>query len=169
MRTRFASEVRPPRARQRILVAVGAHPVKEPAVPGVELAITSNEVFELESLPERILVVGGGYIAVEFAGVFAALGSRTTLLHRGDKLLRGFDDEVRDALADAYGKRMDLRLGVTLAKIERRDGGLAATLSDGSVIEADQILLATGRKPNIGGLGLDGSASCRTRGSDSRR
>ncbi|MFC6788190.1 glutathione-disulfide reductase [Methylobacterium komagatae] len=140
---------------QRILVAVGAHPVKEPAVPGVELAITSNEVFELESLPERILVIGGGYIAVEFAGVFAALGSRTTLLHRGDKLLRGFDDEVRDALADAYGKRMDLRLGVTLAEIERRDGGLAATLSDGSVIEADQILLATGRKPNIGGLGLD--------------
>ncbi len=140
---------------QRILVAVGAHPVKEPAVPGVEFAITSNEVFELESLPERILVVGGGYIAVEFAGVFAALGSRTTLLHRGDKLLRGFDDEVRDALADAYEKRMDLRLGATLSKIERHDGGLAATLSDGSVIEADQILLATGRKPNIGGLGLD--------------
>lgn len=140
---------------QRILVAVGAHPVKEPAVPGVEFAITSNEVFELESLPERILVVGGGYIAVEFAGVFGALGSRTTLLHRGDKLLRGFDDDVRDALADAYGKRMDLRLGATLVKIERRDGGVAASLSDGSVIEADQILLATGRKPNIGGLGLD--------------
>ncbi|KAF1853535.1 hypothetical protein Lal_00046496 [Lupinus albus] len=140
---------------ERILVAVGAHPVKEPAVPGVELAITSNEVFELETLPERILVIGGGYIAVEFAGVFAALGSRTTLLHRGDKLLRGFDDEVRDALADAYGKRMDLRLARTLTKIERQGAGLAATLDDGSVIEADQILLATGRKPNIGGLGLD--------------
>lgn len=140
---------------ERILVAVGAHPVKEPAVPGVEYAITSNEVFELEALPERILVIGGGYIAVEFAGVFAALGSRTTLLHRGDKLLRGFDDEVRDALADAYSKRMDLRLGRILTKIERRGTGLAATLDDGSVIEADQILLATGRKPNIGGLGLD--------------
>ena len=140
---------------ERILVAVGAHPVKEPAVPGVELAITSNEVFELETLPERILVIGGGYIAVEFAGVFAALGSRTTLLHRGDKLLRGFDDEVRDALADAYAKRMDLRLARTLTKIERQGAGLAATLDDGSVIEADQILLATGRKPNIGGLGLD--------------
>ena len=140
---------------ERILVAVGAHPVKEPAVPGVELTITSNEVFELEALPERILVIGGGYIAVEFAGVFAALGSRTTLLHRGDKLLRGFDDEVRDALAEAYAKRMDLRLGRTLAGIERTGSGLAAALDDGSVIEADQILLATGRKPNIGGLGLD--------------
>ncbi|MET0368959.1 MAG: FAD-dependent oxidoreductase, partial [Methylobacterium sp.] len=113
---------------ERILVAVGAHPVKEPAVPGVDLAITSNEVFELETLPERILVIGGGYIAVEFAGVFAALGSRTTLLHRGDKLLRGFDDEVRDALAEAYAKRMDLRLGRTLSQIERRGSGLAATL-----------------------------------------
>ena len=81
------------------------HPVKEPAVPGIELAITSNEVFELESLPERILVIGGGYIAVEFAGVFAALGSRTTLLHRGDRLLRGFDEEVRDALGEAYATR----------------------------------------------------------------
>jgi len=140
---------------ERILVAVGAHPVKEPAVPGVDLAITSNEVFELETLPERILVIGGGYIAVEFAGVFAALGSRTTLLHRGDKLLRGFDDEVRDALAEAYAKRMDLRLGRTLSKIDRRGAGLAATLDDGSVIEADQVLLATGRMPNIGGLGLD--------------
>ena len=87
-----------------ILVAVGAHPLKEPAVPGIAHAITSNEVFELETLPERILVIGGGYIAVEFAGVFSALGSRTTLLHRGDRLLRGFDGEVRDALAEAYGR-----------------------------------------------------------------
>jgi glutathione reductase (NADPH) len=124
-------------------------------VPGIEHAITSNEVFELESLPERILVIGGGYIAVEFAGVFAALGSRTTLLHRGDRLLRGFDDEVRDALAEAYGHRMDLRLGRTVTRIERRDGALRADLDDGSVIEADQILVATGRRPNVGGLGLD--------------
>ena len=84
-----------------ILVAVGAHPVKEPLIPGAELAITSNEVFALETLPERILVVGGGYIAVEFAGVFAHLGSRTTLLHRGDRLLRGFDDDIRQAAAEA--------------------------------------------------------------------
>ncbi|WP_336486560.1 glutathione-disulfide reductase [Methylobacterium nigriterrae] len=138
-----------------ILIAVGAHPVKEPMIPGMELAITSNEVFELESLPERILVVGGGYIAVEFAGVFAALGSRTTLLHRGDKLLRGFDDEVRDALGEAYAKRMDLRLGRTVQSLERRDGAVAARLDDGSEILADQVLVATGRRPNVQGLGLE--------------
>jgi glutathione reductase (NADPH) len=140
---------------EKILVAVGGHPVKEPAVPGIELAITSDGVFELEALPERILVVGGGYIAVEFAGVFAALGSRTTLLHRGDRLLRGFDDEVRDALAEAYGRRMDLRLGRTVTHIARHDGALRAQLDDGSAIEADQILVATGRRPNVEGLGLD--------------
>ncbi|KQP52799.1 glutathione-disulfide reductase [Methylobacterium sp. Leaf108] len=142
------------RARH-ILVAVGARPVKLPDVPGMDLAITSNEVFELETRPERILVIGGGYIAVEFAGVFAALGSRTTLLHRGDKLLRGFDDEVREGLAEAYGKRMDLRLGRTLARLERRTTGILATLDDGDTLEVDQVLVATGRRPNVDGLGLD--------------
>ncbi|MEE7477040.1 glutathione-disulfide reductase [Methylobacterium hispanicum] len=138
-----------------ILVAVGAHPVKEPAIPGGELGITSNEVFELESLPERILVVGGGYIAVEFAGVFAALGSRTTLLHRGAKLLRGFDEEVRDALGEAYAQRMDLRLGRTLQRLERAEGGIRATLDDGTSLVVDQVLVATGRRPNVAGLGLE--------------
>ena len=140
-----------------ILVAVGARPTLEPPVPGGELAITSNEVFELDRLPERILVVGGGYISVEFAGIFAGLGSRTTLLHRGDKLLRGFDEDLRDALGEAYTKRgIDLALGTTIGRIDRRDGALAATLSDGRVVEADQILVATGRRPNTVGLGLDG-------------
>ncbi|MDR7038266.1 glutathione reductase (NADPH) [Methylobacterium sp. BE186] len=144
------------RVRARfILVAVGASPVKEPVIPGADLAITSNEVFDLEALPERILVVGGGYIAVEFAGVFAALGSRTTLLHRGDRLLRGFDDEIRDALGDAYAKRMDLRLGRTVQSLERRGEGIAARLDDGSEIEVDQVLVATGRRPNVAGLGLE--------------
>ncbi|HEX8416107.1 MAG TPA: glutathione-disulfide reductase [Methylobacterium sp.] len=139
----------------RILIAVGASPVKEPLIPGAELAITSNEVFELETLPERILVVGGGYIAVEFAGVFSALGSRTTLLHRGDRLLRGFDDEIRDALGAAYAKRMDLRLSQTVHRLDRRDGAIAATFGDGSEIVVDQVLVATGRRPNVEGLGLD--------------
>ncbi|GJD78696.1 glutathione-disulfide reductase [Methylobacterium gregans] len=138
-----------------ILVAVGAHPVKEPAIPGGELGITSNEVFELESLPERILVVGGGYIAVEFAGVFAGLGSKTTLLHRGAKLLRGFDEEVRDALGEAYAQRMDLRLGRTLQRLERAEGGIRATLDDGTSLVVDQVLVATGRRPNVAGLGLE--------------
>ncbi len=140
----------------RILVAVGAHPTLEPPVEGGELAITSNEVFDLETLPERILVVGGGYIAVEFAGVFAGLGSRTTLLHRGDKLLRGFDEDVRDALGVAYAARgLDVALGLTLHRIERRGGALAATLSDGRVLEVDKVLVATGRRPNTRTLGLD--------------
>jgi glutathione reductase (NADPH) len=139
-----------------ILVAVGAHPTLEPPIPGGELAITSNEVFELEELPPRILVVGGGYIAVEFAGVFHGLGSRTSLLHRGDKLLRGFDDDVRDALGKAYADRgIDLALGVTIERMDRRGGCIAVTLSDGRVIEADQVLVATGRRPNTKGLGLD--------------
>ncbi|NEU13806.1 glutathione-disulfide reductase [Methylobacterium sp. BTF04] len=138
-----------------ILIAVGARPVKEPLIPGAEFAITSNEVFDLETLPERILVVGGGYIAVEFAGVFASLGSRTTLLHRGDKLLRGFDEEIREALGEAYAKRMDLRLNQTVECLERVAGGLKVTLGDGSHMEVDQLLTATGRRPNVEGLGLD--------------
>ena len=139
-----------------ILVAVGAHPTMEPPVPGGDLAVTSNEVFELTRLPERILVVGGGYIAVEFAGVFAGLGSRTTLLHRGAKLLRGFDEDVRDCLGAAYLKHgIDLALGVTIVRLERRGDCIAVTLSDGRVIEVDEVLVATGRRPNTRGLGLE--------------
>jgi glutathione reductase (NADPH) len=145
------------RVRARvILVAVGAHPTLEPPIPGGEHGITSNEVFHLERLPERILVVGAGYIAVEFAGIFAGLGSAVTLLHRGDKLLRGFDDDVRVALAEAYVKRgINLALNRTISRIEKRgDGTLDATLSDDSVLTVDQVLVATGRRPNTAGLGL---------------
>ncbi len=139
-----------------ILVAVGAHPTMEPPIPGGELGITSNEVFELEELPPRILVVGAGYIAVEFAGVFHGLGSRTSLLHRGDKLLRGFDEDVRDALGRAYTERgIDLMLGVVIERMERRGKCIAVTLSDGRMVEADQVLVATGRRPNTKGLGLE--------------
>lgn len=139
-----------------ILVAVGAHPVMEPPIPGGELGITSNEVFHLETQPKRILVVGGGYIAVEFAGVFSGLGSEVTLLHRGEKLLRGFDEDVRDALAEAYAKRgIRLALGKTLSRLDKTGGGIAATLSDGSVLTVDQVLVATGRRPNTQGLGLE--------------
>jgi glutathione reductase (NADPH) len=139
-----------------ILVAVGGHPTLEPMIPGGELGITSNEVFDLPALPERILVVGAGYIAVEFAGIFDGLGSRTTLLHRGDRLLRGFDDDIRDALTDAYRERgIDLALGCTLTRIERHKGALAATLSGGRVLDVDQVLVATGRRPNTSSLGLE--------------
>jgi glutathione reductase (NADPH) len=139
-----------------ILVAVGAHPTLEPVIPGGELGITSNEVFHLETLPKRILIIGGGYIAVEFAGVFAGLGSEVTLLHRGDKLLRGFDDDIRDALGQAYAQRgVNLALGKTVTRLDKTADGIAATLSDGSVLPVDQVLVATGRRPNTAGLGLE--------------
>ncbi|HLM41335.1 MAG TPA: glutathione-disulfide reductase [Microvirga sp.] len=139
-----------------ILVAVGAHPTLEPVIPGGKLGITSNEVFHLESLPERILIVGGGYIAVEFAGIFAGLGSRVTLLHRGDKLLRGFDEDLRDALGEAYaGRGINLALGKTVHRLDKTRDGIAATLSDGSTLTVDQVLVATGRRPNTDGLGLE--------------
>ena len=147
-----------------ILVAVGAAPSigtrdatgANVFVPGGEAVISSNEVFELERLPERILVVGGGYIAVEFAGVFAGLGSGTTLLHRGDKLLRGFDEDVRDALGEAYRSRgIELALGLTMDRIDRDGEAFRVTLSDGRSIVVDQVLAATGRAPNTHRLGLD--------------
>jgi glutathione reductase (NADPH) len=139
-----------------ILVAVGAHPVLEPPIPGGELGITSNEVFQLEKQPERILVVGGGYIAVEFAGIFSGLGSEVTLLHRGDRLLRGFDDDVRDALGAAYAERgIDLALGHTITRLDRTGQEIVAALSDGTTRTVDQVLVATGRRPNTARLGLE--------------
>jgi glutathione reductase (NADPH) len=139
-----------------ILVAVGAHPTLEPVIPGGELGITSNEVFHLETQPKRILIVGGGYIAVEFAGIFAGLGSQVTLLHRGDKLLRGFDEDVREALGEAYSQRgINLALGKTALRLDKTPDGIAATLSDGQTLNVDQVLVATGRRPNTGGLGLE--------------
>jgi glutathione reductase (NADPH) len=139
-----------------ILVAVGAHPTLEPAIPGGELAITSNEVFHLERQPERILVVGAGYIAVEFAGIFQGLGSKVILLHRGDKLLRGFDEDIRDALGEAYQQRgLELALNRTIERLEEGATGIVAHLSDGSTREVDQVLVATGRRPNTRGLGLE--------------
>jgi glutathione reductase (NADPH) len=144
------------RARH-VLVAVGARPLFDPHIPGGELGITSNEVFALERQPERILIVGGGYIGVEFAGVFRGLGSQVTLLFRGDKPLRGFDEEIRDLLAEAYARRgIDIASGTTLERLERLPGGaLRATLRSGRVLEVDQVLVATGRRPNTEGLGLE--------------
>ncbi len=107
-------------------------------------------------LPERILVVGAGYIAVEFAGIFNGLGSDVTLLHRGDRLLRGFDEDVREALGEAYAMRgIELALGRTVDRLDRTSDGIAATLSDGSARIVDQVLVATGRRPNTARLGLE--------------
>ena len=138
-----------------LLVATGGWPTL-PEIPGIEHAISSNEAFHLKELPRRVVVVGGGYIAVEFAGIFNGLGSRTTELYRGELFLRGFDDDVRRTLAEEMRKKgIDLRFGANIARIEKHGGVLRARLDDGAELEADQILYATGRAPNIAGLGLE--------------
>ncbi|BCL77404.1 glutathione-disulfide reductase [Jeongeupia sp. HS-3] len=140
----------------KILIATGGRPYRGPAFEGQELAITSDEAFHLGELPRRIVIVGGGYIAVEFAGIFAGLGSETTLVHRGERLLRGFDAELADELASVYGRNgIGLRLGATVNRIVQDAGGLTVSLSDGSVAHADVVMLCTGRRPYTGGLGLD--------------
>lgn len=142
---------------KHILVATGSWP-RMPEGPGAKLAISSNEIFHLERQPERVLVVGGGYIAVEFAGILHGMGSKVTQIYRGDLFLRGFDDDARQTLADEMGKTdIDLRFRTNLQSIEKVDGGLAVTLDDGSTIEVDQVLSAIGRVPLTENLGLEGA------------
>ena len=137
-----------------VLVATGGWPVV-PDVAGREFAITSNEIFDLPEFPQRLVVVGGGYIACEFASIFRGLGAQVTQLYRGEQVLRGFDDEVRHFLADEMRKKgVDLRTGADVAHIEREAGSLRVTLKDGSALAADSVLYATGRRPNTAGLGL---------------
>jgi glutathione reductase (NADPH) len=138
-----------------ILIATGGSPIRDRALPGIEHTITSNEAFHLTELPKRLLIVGGGYIAVEFAGIFHGLGAETTLLYRRDKILRGFDDDLRDGLTGEYRKRgIRIVTGRIFARIEKTAGGLLGHLDDGEILEADQIMMATGRSPNTAGLGL---------------
>jgi len=138
-----------------ILVATGGWP-STPSIPGGELAVTSNEAFFLPQFPARVLLVGGGYIGVEFAGIFHGLGAKVTLVHRGDLFLRGFDDDLRRMLATAMGKRkIELRFNSQVERIEKLPRGIRATLSDGAALEADLIMFATGRTPNTHDLGLE--------------
>ena len=138
-----------------ILVAVGSWPVV-PKIPGAEHAITSNEAFHLDSLPEKVIIVGGGYIGVEFAGILHGLGAHTTQLYRGELFLRGFDDDIRQTLAEEMRKRgIDLRFNRDIKRIDKAGDILRATLDDGQTIETDRILYATGRVPLTGNLGLD--------------
>ena len=139
-----------------ILVATGGWP-QVPDIPGKEHAITSNEAFFLETLPRRVLVVGGGYIAVEFASIFNGMGAQTTQVYRGPLFLRGFDQAVREHLRDELVKKgIDLKFDADVARIDKRaDGTLAATLKDGSVIETDCVFYATGRRPMLDNLGLE--------------
>jgi len=140
---------------RHLAIATGGWPVVPP-VPGWDLAITSNEIFDLAEFPKHLVVVGGGYIACEFASIFRGLGAQVTQLYRGEQVLRGFDDEVRHFLAAEVRKKgVDLRLGANVVGIARLPGGrLQVTLRDASVLEADSVLYATGRAPNTVGLGL---------------
>jgi len=138
-----------------ILVATGGWPTV-PEIPGRELGITSNETFFLEALPKKAIIVGGGYIAVEFACIFDGLGVDVTQLYRGPLFLRGFDDDARTHLAEQIRARgVDLRFEVNVTSIEKREEGVRATLTDGTTLDADLILFATGRHPNSANLGLE--------------
>ena len=142
-------------AAERILVATGGWPVP-PEVPGGDLAISSNEIFDLAQFPRRLVVVGGGYIACEFASIFNGLGAKVTQLYRGEQILRGFDDEVRDFVANEMRKKgVDVRVGVKVWALERGADGIRVLLAGGGELLADAVLYATGRAPNSRGLGLE--------------
>lgn len=139
----------------RILIATGGWP-RVPPLPGREHVITSNEVFHLESLPQRAVVVGGGYVAVEFAGILHGFGVHITQLYRGDLFLRGFDQECRAFLASEIRKRgVELKFNTDVAGVSRTQDGLHVRLVDGTILETDLVLYATGRAPNTKGLGLE--------------
>ncbi len=139
---------------RHLLVATGGHPTV-PAIPGRDLVVTSNEIFDLPTFPKRLVVVGGGYIACEFASIFHGLGAAVTQLYRGEQVLRGFDDEVRDFVAGEMRKKgVDVLVRTDVERIDRDGDALRLTLADGSVLAADTVLYATGRHPNTAGLGL---------------
>ena len=152
-----AHEVRVGDARytaENLVIATGARPYL-PDIPGIEHAICSDDAFDLAELPRRIAIVGGGYVAVELAGIFHGLGVETIQLYRRDLFLRGFDDDVRTALAEEMRRRgIDLRFNSNVTAIEKRGEGLCATTSGGELLEVDQVMFATGRLPNSHGLEL---------------
>lgn len=150
---------------ERIVVAVGGRAVR-PELPGAELGMLSDDVFALKELPRRLAVVGAGYIALEFACVFRGLGAEVDIAYRADLPLRGFDADIRLALKEALeAQGIRLHASCSPARLERAgDGGLRLHLKDGGVIEADAVLLATGREPNTRGLGLDKAGVCCTEG-----
>jgi glutathione reductase (NADPH) len=141
---------------ERILIATGGRPYLPEGLPGLELGITSNEAFLLPEFPARTLIVGGGYVALEFANIFHGLGSKVRILHRGDKLLRGFDDDIRAHMhIEVERGGIQLTMKATLTKLEKAGGAIRATLSTGEKVDTDAVLFAIGRDPNTQGLGLD--------------
>lgn len=139
---------------ERILIAVGGWP-STPEIPGIEYVISSNEALDLRQRPDSILVVGSGYIAVEFAGIFNSFGSRVDLVFRADQVLRGFDKDIRSTLTDEMAKKgINIISEALPEKIEKSEKGFRVYLSNKNNIEVDQVLYATGRSPNTQGLGL---------------
>ena len=139
-----------------VLIATGGAPSLGGPIPGREHVISSNEAFHLPALPPRILIQGGGYIALEFAGIFAGLGSAVTLIYRGTNILRGFDDDVRTHLrAEMERHGIAIMTGDTVAAVEQTGGAYTVSLAGGKHIEVDRVMFATGRKPNVTGLGLE--------------
>ena len=139
----------------KILIATGARPWK-PEIPGVEHSITSDEAFHLKSLPGSVVVIGGGFIACEFAGIFNGLGSKVVQIYRGEQILRGFDHDVQNTLAAEMQKKgIEIRLKLNVTELIRQaDGLITLKLDDGSELQADTVMFATGRVPNVRGLGL---------------
>ena len=141
---------------ETILIATGGWPHLGPKIPGLEHVISSNEAFHLAELPKRIVIQGGGYIAVEFACIFAGLGSKVTLVYRGEKILRGFDDDIREHLRSEMQTRgIDILCGHTVDAVEKAGDEFVVRLSDGNAIAADKVMFAIGRRPNIMGVGCE--------------
>ena len=141
---------------ETILIATGGYPSRESELPGSELCITSNEAFHLQKFPDSIAIAGGGYIALEFAHIFHGLGAKVTLIYRGPKVLRGFDEDVRDALQASMEKKgIRLVLDTVLTGVEKSNGLLRATIFSGEHFNVEQVMLAIGRKPNVHGIGLE--------------
>jgi len=139
---------------ENIMIAVGGWP-ETPKIPGIEHVISSNEALDLPERPLRIVIVGGGYIAVEFAGIFNGFGSEVIEIIRADKVLRGFDDDVRTHLGEEMrGRGVDIRGGTQIARIDKHGAGYTVTTTAGGKIETDCVMYATGRAPNTKGLGL---------------
>ena len=138
----------------KILIAAGSHPTV-PDIPGIEHVISSNEALDLPALPRRIVIVGGGYIAVEFAGIFNGFGAEVVELIRREELLYGFDDDIRIALAqEMRGRGIEIHARTQVARIEKHDHGYSVYTTIGQEFSADVVMYATGRKPNTRGLGL---------------
>lgn len=139
-----------------ILIATGAAPNHGTAIPGIEHVISSNEVFHLPKQPKRIVIQGGGYIALEFACIFAGMGSDVTLVYRGDNILRGFDEDVRKHLrAEMEKAGINILTGCTVTKVDRHGDEYTSHLSNGSSVASDQVMFAIGRNPNVADLGLE--------------